>query len=164
VQAVCLRKVSHLEQRVFRVKGAKDMNYVVLILSMLGSGLLGVLISVVYYRKHQKYIAKLETFKDFFGYRYALSKEYEASQEAKDSFLRRANEAVITFNKSKEVMGALKNFHDVVISKNTALQDDALIRLTKAMCKELKINLQSFTDQFYKKPFVIVPLDRGKAE
>jgi len=136
------------------------MNYVVFILSILGSGLLGVLISVVYYRKHQKYIAKLETLKDFFGYRYALSREYGASQGAKDSFLRAANEAIITFNNSKEVMRALRRFHeDTIMSKNTALRDDALIRLEEVMCKELKINLESFTDQFFKKPFVIPPSD-----
>ncbi len=158
----CLMRVCHLEQRVLKVEGARDMNYVVLILSMFGSGLLGVVISVVYYRKHQKYIAKLETLKDFFGYRYALSEKHEASQEAKDSFLKAANEAVITFNKSREVMCALKSFHDAVVSRNTTLADDALIGLTKAMCKELKINLQSFTDQFFKKPFSILPSDRGK--
>ncbi len=135
------------------------MNYVVLILSIFGSGLLGVLISVVYYRKHQKYMAKLETLKNFFGYRYALSIEHRPSQGAKDSLAKAANEAVITFNGSKEVMVALKNFHDVVISKNTPLLDNAQIILTKAMCKDLRINLEAFTDEFYKKPFIIRPFD-----
>jgi len=159
----CLIGVCPLEQRVFHVQGTRDMNYVVVILSIFGSGLLGVVISVVFYRKHQKYIAKLETLKDFFGYRYALSRDYEASQGAKDSFLRAANEALITFNNSKEVMGALRSFHEAIMSKNMPLQDDALIRLEEVMCKELKINLESFTDQFFKKPFTILPSDRGKA-
>jgi len=108
VQAVCLRKACHLEQRVFQVEGARDMNYVVLILSVFGSGLLGVLISVVYYRKHQKHIAKLETLKNFFGYRYALSKECEVSQGAKDLFLRAVNEAFITFNDSFTTCSSVK--------------------------------------------------------
>lgn len=140
------------------------MSYLVLILSIFGSGLLGVVISVVYYRKHQKYMAKLETLKNFFGYRYALSIEHSPSEGAKDSLARAANEAVITFNSSKQVMGALKNFHDVVISKNIPLLENAQIILTKAMCKDLRINLEAFTDEFYKTPFIILPIDRGKAK
>jgi len=72
---------------------------------MISSGLLGVIISTIYYHRHEKYLMKLETLKEFAGNRYDIKG---------DLFSKALNEIAIVFNQSKEVKNALQAFHDNV--------------------------------------------------
>lgn len=117
----------------------------IIISSVIGSGLLSVIISILYYRKHEKYLMKLNTLKDFAGYRFDIDQP---------PFFKAVNEIAIVFSDSKEVKDALRVLHDdVQHSKSSTIRTDLLVRLYKAMCKDLNIRTEDFTDQFFLRPF-----------
>ena len=111
---------------------------------MISSGLLGVIISTVYYHRHEKYLIKLETLKEFAGNRYNIKG---------DPFSKALNEIYIVFNQSKEVKNALQAFYDNIRGNNPALSNDLLVKLYKAMCSDLHIKTNDFTDEFFLTPF-----------
>ena len=111
---------------------------------IISSGLLGVIISTVYYHRHEKYLMKLETLKEFAGNRYNIKG---------DSFSKALNEISIVFNQSKEVKSALQAFYNNIRSNNPALSNDLLVKLYKAMCDDLHIKTNDFTDEFFLTPF-----------
>ena len=111
---------------------------------MISSGLLGVIISTVYYHRHEKYLMKLETLKEFAGNRYNIKG---------DPFSKALNEIYIVFNQSKEVKNALQAFYDNIRGNNPALSNDLLVKLYKAMCSDLHIKTNDFTDEFFLTPF-----------
>jgi hypothetical protein len=118
------------------------MDWLIVIAAALLSGLLGVAISVIYYRRHEKYLMKLRTLKDFAGYRYDLHG---------DSFTRAINEIFIVFSESTKVKQALKRFHENSLSptRNEVLSSQYLVELYKAMCEDLNIKTSDFTDNFF---------------
>ena len=117
----------------------------IIISSVIGSGLLSVIISILYYRKHEKYLMKLNTLKDFAGYRFDIDQP---------PFFKAVNEITIVFSDSKEVKDAVRVLHDdVQHSKSSTIRTDLLVRLYKAMCKDLNIKTEDFTDQFFLRPF-----------
>jgi len=120
------------------------MNIAVIIISSLISGIVGVIISTIYYRKHERYQMKLKTLKDFAAYRWDLKGP---------NFTRALNEIFIVFQDSEKVKSALMQFHRTITSKNIELANDDLIRLFKSMCEDLKINPDKFSESFFLKPF-----------
>jgi len=118
--------------------------------SIIASGLLGVIISIVYYRRHENYLRKFEVLRDYAGYRYTLAE----GRDNLDSslFFKALNQTSVVF-RSKEVKDALQNLHDNITRSNRGMDPDLLVRLYKAMCKELDIKSEDFTDQFFLRPF-----------
>jgi NADH:ubiquinone oxidoreductase subunit 5 (subunit L)/multisubunit Na+/H+ antiporter MnhA subunit len=114
------------------------------ITSSLISGIVGVIISIIYYRKNEKRRAKIETLKNFVGYRYHLKG---------DNFTKTLNEIFIVFQDSKDVLEKLNQFHEVIVSRQTDLANDKLISLFKAMCRDLKINPNKYSESFFIKAF-----------
>lgn len=120
------------------------MNIAVIIIASLLSGIIGVIVSTIYYRKHERYQMKLKTLKDFASYRWNLMGP---------NFTKALNEIFIVFQDSEQVTSALTQFHKTITSKNTELANDDLIKLFKSMCKDLKIDTNKFSESFFLKPF-----------
>ncbi len=118
------------------------MDWLIVIIAAIISGLLGVVISLRYYRRQEKYLRKLKTLKDFAGYRYDLRGE---------NFTRAMNEIFIVFSDSTKVKQALKKFYENTVSpmRSSALADQYLVELFKSMCEDLNIKTTDFTDSFF---------------
>lgn len=120
------------------------MSIEITIISSLISGVIGVIISIIYYRKHEKYQIKINTLKSFVAYRYDVKGE---------KFTIALNEIFIVFQDSKKVLESLNKFHEITVSRQERLADDYLIRLFKAMCEDLKINPNKYSESFFMRPF-----------
>ena len=120
----------------------EKMDWKIIIIAALVSGLLSVIISDVRYRMHEKYLRKLKTLKDFAANRYDVLGE---------DFTRALNEIFIVFSDSKKVKQALKKYHEHIVSpaRSSALDEQYLIELFKSMCKDIKIKTSDFTDSFF---------------
>lgn len=114
------------------------------VISSLISGILGVVISIVYHRKAERTRAKIEILKSFCGYRYNLKG---------DDFSKTLNEIFIVFQDSKDVLEKLNQFHEVIVSRQADLANDKLISLFRAMCRDLKINPNKYNESFFLKAF-----------
>lgn len=114
------------------------------VISSLISGIAGVIISIIYHRKNEKRRAKIETLKNFVGYRYYLKGE---------NFTKTLNEIFIVFQDSKDVLEKLNQFHEIIVSRQGNLANDKLISLFKAMCRNLKINPNKYSESFFLKAF-----------
>ncbi|MDY6918418.1 MAG: DUF6680 family protein [Chloroflexota bacterium] len=122
------------------------MDWLIVVVASLVSGFLGVAISIVYYRRHEKRQMKLKTLKDFAANRYDVQGE---------QFTRALNEVFIAFSESPKVKLALKRFHENVRSpmRSEDLDQQYLVELFKSMCDDLGINTGEFTDSFFLTPF-----------
>ena len=125
--------------------------------SIIGSGLLGVVISMVYYHRHEQYLMKLEALRDYLGYRYTLDRDdLDATP-----FFRALNRIAVVFRKSRNVKEALQALRDSVRSgvkeNSKAIDTDLLVGLYKSMCKDLHIKTEDFTDEFFLRPFTPRP-------
>jgi hypothetical protein len=115
---------------------------IVTVISSLLSGIVGVIISAAYYRHHEKRRTKLDTFKRFFSNRYDLKG---------DEFSRAINEIFVVFHESEEVISKLRAYHQRVTDRQAS--EDELLKLHKAMCKDVNINFDKFNDSFFLRPF-----------
>jgi len=115
---------------------------IVTVVSSLLSGIVAVIISTVYYRRHEKRRTKIDTFKRFFSNRYDLKG---------DEFSRAINEIFVIFHDSEKVVSALRAYHQRVTDKQNS--EDELLRLHKAMCKDVNISFDKFNDSFFLRPF-----------
>ena len=122
------------------------MNWLMVIIAAIISGFLGVVISIVYYRRHEKYQRKLKTLSDFARYRYDIQGE---------DFTRALNEIFVVFSDSEKVKQALRKFHENTISpaRSSDLANQYLIELFKSMCEDINIKTSDFTDNFFLMPF-----------
>jgi len=70
-------------------------------------------------------------------------------------FLEALNQAFVAFYDSKEVVTALKAFHEDILSTNRSndVSNQRLLDLFKAMCKHLSIKPEPLTDNFFLTPF-----------
>jgi len=121
------------------------MNTTVIIVSVVSSllsGIIGVIISAAYYRHHEKQRTKIDTFKRFFSNRYDLKG---------DEFSRAINEIFVVFHESEEVISTLRAYHQRVTDRQAS--EDELLKLHKAMCKDVNINFDKFNDSFFLRPF-----------
>jgi len=113
-----------------------------IIVSSLLSGIVGVIISIVYYRRYEKRRTKIDTFKRFFSNRYDLKG---------DEFSRAINEIFVIFHDSRDVISSLRAYHQKVTDRQPS--QDELLKLNKALCKDVNINFDNFNDSFFLRPF-----------
>jgi len=125
-----------------------EVQILTIIISSLLSGIIGVVISIIYHRKYEKYRAKLETLRNLVGYR---------SDVKSVEFSKALNEILIVFQDSKEVLGAMENFREKLIlnQNNNNLVNSYLLKLVKAMCKNLKIDMNKVNDDNFLQAFNI---------
>ena len=136
------------------------MDWLIVILAAIISGLLGIAISITYYRRHEKYLSKLQTLKDFAGYRYDLRGE---------AFTRAINEIFIVFSDSTKVKQALKKF-DAGVHLKTAGTTwlEELIGLALAgddglqIAKDIYAKAMKQCDELCKPYATVIDIDRDK--
>ena len=119
-----------------------------IIISSLLSGIIGVIISIIYHRRYEIYRAKLETLKNLVGYR----NDVKGAE-----FSKALNEILIVFQDSKEVLEMLENFREKLISNqdNNDLVNSYLLKLVKTMCKNLKVDISKVNDDNFLQAFNI---------
>ena len=115
---------------------------IVTVITSLLSGIVGVIISAAYYRHYEKRRTKIDSFKRFFSNRYDLKG---------DEFSRAINEIFVVFHDSEKVISTLRAYHQRVTGKQNS--EDELLKLHKAMCKDVKIDFDKFNDSFFLRPF-----------
>jgi len=130
--------------------GDFNMYWMVVLISSLLSGLLGVGISTWYHQRNEIRRTKLQILQQLLGNRHDIRGQL---------FTEALNQIFIIFHDSQDVLVALKAFHEVTMGaqKTTDLANQKLLDLFKAMCKNLKINPESLTDNFFLQPFNIKP-------
>src|SRR5699024_458206 len=118
------------------------MDWFIVLLSSLLSGLIGVGISNWYHRKSEIKRTKIRLIEHLLGNRYYI---------LGDAFTEALNKVFIVFHDSKEVKSALKAFHEITMSKGKTadLANQKLLELFKAMCKDVNIDQTPLTDNFF---------------
>ena len=117
-----------------------------IIIASLLSGLIGVIVSSIFYRRYEKRKQKLDTFRRLLGNRWAITEVKESNFEHfRGEFIVALNEIFVVFHDSDSVRDALNTYH-----KSKSL--DNLISLFKAICKDLKISYE-FNDSIFSEPF-----------
>ncbi len=114
------------------------------VITSLLSGIIGVVISTIYYRKYERHKMKMDTARRLLGTRYNILGE---------EFTQALNEAFVIFHDSPKVMKALSEFHQVATSKQSGVANDKLVTLFKSVCDDVRINHQSFNDSYFLQPF-----------
>ena len=73
----------------------------------------------------------------------------------REGFVVAINQVFVVFYDSKEVLTALKAFHEYSMSNNKTddVANQKLLDLFKAMSKHLSIETEPLTDNFFLKPF-----------
>lgn len=115
---------------------------VVMIIASVISGIAGVVISTIFYVRHEHRKDKLETLRRFMGNRFDL---------VGDEFSRALNEIFVVFKGSTKVMQALSVYHQKVTAGQSS--EDELIKLFKAMCDDVGLAYNEFNDSFFLRPF-----------
>lgn len=113
------------------------------------SGLLGVIISTIYYRRYEGRKLKFETLRKIIGYRMFLL-DNEINEKNKE-FYGALNEIFLVFNDNKKVIEKLEIMHKDLGDQKKLL--DNLLKLIKEICKELNIKFKDLNDSFITKPF-----------
>ena len=115
--------------------------------SALLSGLLGVLISNWYYRRNEIKQVKLKVLQQLMGYRYNVNGK---------EFLGALNQVAVIFSDSKAVLTALSAVADEVRTpnRNPEISHQRLLELFKAIFKNLGINTEPLTDNFFLTAFI----------
>jgi hypothetical protein len=118
------------------------------VLCSLVSGLVGALITMWMVSRREQRRFKTDTLKRFVANRNDLQG---------DEFSRALNEIFIVFNDVPEVMKHLGDFHAEIVSgkarQNSAVANDYLVKLFKAMCDHTKIKIDHFNDSYFLTPF-----------
>jgi len=124
------------------------------IITILLSGIFAVLVSNHFYKVNLEKQIKIDTFKKVFSNRYDLQGE---------EFSRALNEIFVIYSDSEQVLKTLNKFHDT-ITNNKIGADDDLLKLLKAMCKEVDIDHESVSDSFFLTPFNTKPSSMNKSK
>jgi len=114
------------------------------IISSLISGVIGVVISIFYHKQAEKRQAKINTLKQFVGYRHDLKGEH---------FTKALNEIFIVFQNSQLVLEKLNEFHEIIITGRKEVANDKLVLLFKEMCKDLDIDPSKYSKSLFLKAF-----------
>lgn len=122
------------------------MYFLLIIISSLLSGLIGVIVSNKYYHKNEIRREKLQVFQQLLGNRHDLKEQ---------NFTEALNKILVVFYDSKEVLSALKEFHETIISsqKTKDIIDQKFLDLLKTMCIYLEINIEPLTDNYFLQAF-----------
>jgi hypothetical protein len=124
----------------------------VTIASSLLSGIIGVFISFLFYRNLELRKLKYDTARKLFGNRHAI--------EGKE-FSEAINEIMIVYSDSKAVMDALQVMWEIMKTPQNARHakapDEALIKLMKAVCKDIGIKYKDLPDSHYLQFFTVPP-------
>ena len=116
------------------------------------SALISLCISSVFYRNLELRKLKFETARKLFGNRHKLSGE---------KFSEAINEIMIIYSDSKQVREALQAMYDVVkipeSARHPEAPNEAFIRLTKAVCKDIGIKYVNIPDSQFLQFFVVPP-------
>jgi len=123
---------------------------VLTIITSVISGIIGVIISTVFYVRHERRKDKLETLRRFMGNRYDL---------VGDEFSRALNEIFVMFKGSPKVMQALSAYHEKVTGQQGS--EDELIKLFKTMCDDVSVSYGEFNDSFFLRPFNTRPTSKA---
>ena len=118
------------------------MDFLIVIISSLISGILGVIISTLYYKKAERRKEKMNLIMQLFGNRYDING---------DRFSEALNSIVIVFHDSDDVIKKVKGLHDIA-SSNTSNKSEqinyALIDLFKALVMDVKLGNEELNDSF----------------
>ena len=116
------------------------------------SGILGVVISSWFYSRLERRRIKLETARKMFGSKHAISG---------NSFQESINEVIIVFSDSEDVVQKVQELFQVVETplpaRGPKAADEALIKLMKAICKDVGIQYKNLPDSYYLKFFGVPP-------
>jgi hypothetical protein len=121
-----------------------------IILAMLLSGLfaalLSVLINIWHQRRSESRRTKLQVLGQLVGNRHDIRGQ---------AFTEALNQVFVVYYDCKDVLGALKAFHEVIISaqKTHDLANQKLLDLFKAICRDLDIDTEPLTDNFFLQAF-----------
>ena len=121
----------------------------VTIISSVLSGIFGVIISILYYRRYENRKQKFDTFRRLVGNRYAITETFKGksnSEHSREEFYAALNEVVVVFYDSTSVLEALGKYQETQNVNN-------LVSLFKAICKDLKVSYE-FNDSFFLNPFI----------
>lgn len=116
----------------------------VVIASSLISGIIGVLVTIVYSHFYEKRRMKLDVLRRFAANRFDVRGI---------EWTRAANEIFIVFQDSQEVMQLLTDRQRFADPDSW---QDHMLKLFKAMCKDAGVKVD-FNDSFFLKPFTIKP-------
>lgn len=116
---------------------------IVTVVSSLISGILGVIISNLYYKRQQSRQTKINLLIDIFAYRFQLN-ETSSGKELTSAL----NKIIIVFNNNEKVMEKYKNFISILQSNRN--KDDNLIWLLKEMCDDVNISYKFMSDELFK--------------
>lgn len=120
------------------------------IVASLVSGLIGVVVSYIFYSRLERRKIKLDTARKMFGSKHQM--------HGKD-FQEAVNEVMIVFSDSQEVIDSMENLWKVVSTPQSArgekAADEAMILLMKSMCKNIGIKYKKLPDAYYLKYFSI---------
>ena len=118
------------------------MDFLIVIISSLISGILGVIISTLYYKKAERRKEKMNLIMQLFGNRYDING---------DRFSEALNSIVIVFHDSDDVIKKVKALHDIA-SANAPNKSEqinyALIDLFKALVMDVKLGNKELNDSF----------------
>ena len=132
-----------------------------IIIAALFSGLIGAILSSFLssdlYQRHEKPKQKLDTLRRLWGNRFAIAEGQESKAEhAREEFFIALNEAVVVFHDSPSVIDALDKYRE-----NNSM--DNLVRLFKAMCKNLEVSYE-LNDSFFLTPFTPGPMFKDNSK
>lgn len=116
-------------------------NIIAIAISALLSGVVGVVISNWYHARAEKRKLKLAVLHQLMG-----NRNYLVGQK----FTEAINNVFVVFHDSQTVLSELKIFHAFVISSVSKEQlNNQLLKLFKAMCADLKIDIAQLDDSFF---------------
>lgn len=123
------------------------MEYAVVIVASLLSGLIGIFVSSWFYSNLEKRKLKIDTVKRLLGYRYHLKGE---------GFTRALNETIIVFADNEKVVKAVDDLLVTVTTPGKPNLDDKMVTLFKAVCKDVKSLPEDINDTIFLNAFNIV--------
>jgi len=125
----------------------------VTIVSSLLSGLISVFITTYYYRRYDRKKMKFDILRRLAGSRYCLVPD--SNESSKKEFFEALNEVFIVFHDDEKVLNTLEIFHKELniagIFSDSA--NNNLVKLFRAIIRNLGIEYKTLTDEFFLKPF-----------
>jgi hypothetical protein len=94
---------------------------------------------------------KLGVLRKFAGNRAALTRVGVDAQRI--AFFEALNEIIVAFSNSVDVVAAVDALHDAI---NTLNQNDRLVKLFKAMCRDTGVDITNLSDERFLRPFHLV--------